>query len=88
MFQDMLVKLIKILGHSLFGVIVMNGLLLILKSTKWIWLLTDDLLSQSPLFYIIGTIVIALITLNVIDVMTALAEVRSEIGREGKRKDH
>lgn len=84
----MLVKLIKILGHSLFGVIVMNGLLLILKSTKWIWLLTDDLLSQSPLFYIIGTIVIALITLNVIDVMTALAEVRSEIGREGKRKDH
>lgn len=88
MFQDMLVKLIKILGHSLFGVIVMNGLLLILKSTKWIWLLTDDLLSQSPLFYIIGTIVIALITLNVIDVMTALAEVRSEIGREWKRKDH
>lgn len=53
----------------------MNGVLLILKATKWFWTFSDEFLSQSPLFYIIATVVIALLTQNVIDVMTALAEV-------------
>lgn len=59
----------------------MNGLLLILKAIKWFWILSADeeLSSQSePLFYFIGTVVVALIMINVIDVMTALVEVRKE----------
>lgn len=70
---------VPFLGHSLYGVIVMNGLLVIVKATKWFWIFSDELLSQTPLFYIIGTVVIALLTLNVIDVMTALAEVSESV---------
>lgn len=55
----------------------MNGLLLILKAIKWFWIFSDERLSQTePLFYFIGTVVGALITLMIIDVMTAVAEVR------------
>lgn len=62
----------------------MNGLLLILKAIKWFWIFSvdEEISSQSePLFYFIGTVVMALITINVIDVMTALAEVRKESKR-------
>lgn len=58
---------------------MMNGLGLIPKMLEWIWIFSDELLSQAPpLGYIIGTIVIALITLNVMDVMTALTEVSTD----------
>lgn len=72
------INFLLFLGQSLYGVIVMNGVLLILKATKWFWTFSDEFLSQSPLFYIIGTVVIAVLTQNVIDVMTALAEVSRE----------
>lgn len=61
----------------------MNGLLLILKAIKWFWMLSSEekILSQSePLLYFIGTSVTALVTINVIDVMTALAEVSVKEG--------
>ena len=56
---------------------MLNGLLLFLKALELFWIVSDELLSQSPAFYIIGSIVIALAVLGIIDVMTALAEVRS-----------
>lgn len=60
----------------------MNGSLLILKATKWFWIFSEELSSQSPLFYIIGSVVISLVTITVIDVMTALAEVSERESEE------
>lgn len=71
-------------GRSLCIVICMNGSLLILKATKWFWIFSEELLSQSPLFYIIGSVVISLLTITVIDVMTALAEVSERESEERK----
>lgn len=36
---------------------------------------SDELLSQSPLFYIVGTVVVSLLSITVMDVLTAIAEV-------------
>lgn len=60
----------------MYGIIAMNGLLLIGKSTKWFWIFSDEeFLSQSPLLYIIGAVVVALAAINAIDATTAFTEV-------------